>query len=150
MKDMEFMIDEYWKQKSLEQMSDEEWENLCDGCGKCCLNKVEDYDTGELFFTDVACKLLDLKKCRCQSYKNRKRFVPDCQILTPKKVRRLPWLPSTCSYRLLAEGKDLPSWHHLKTGSRQSIHNAGQSVRGRCVDERHVKDLEDHIIDWIE
>lgn len=141
------MTTQYWKEKTLEEMSPHEWEQLCDGCGKCCLNKIEDEDTGELLHTKVACKLLDIKNCRCKNYKKRRKFVPDCQILTPKKTRNLGWLPSTCAYRLVAEGSDLPNWHHLVAGNRYAIHKAGASVRDFAVSELHVKNLEDHVID---
>ena len=139
----------FWKKKSLEQLTSSEWESLCDGCGKCCLNKLEDEETDELVFTNVACTLFDQKNCSCKNYKKRSRFVPDCQILTPKKVRRFAWLPSTCAYRLVDEGKDLPQWHHLVCGNRYSIHKVGASVRGKVISEDNVKDLEDHVIDWI-
>jgi len=139
----------FWKTKSLEEMNHEEWESLCDGCGKCCLNKIEDEETNEIHFTNVACKLFDAKTCRCQNYAKRRRFVPQCHELTPKKVRRLRWLPSTCTYRLVAEGKDLPDWHHLLCGSRLMVHKVGASVKNRVVSERHVKNLEDHVVDWI-
>lgn len=140
---------EYWKHKTLEEMSNLEWESLCDGCGKCCLYKIEDRDTGEIQFTKVACKLLDSQTCRCSNYKHRKKYVPDCQIFNAKKVRKLYWLPSTCAYRLVAEGKDLPRWHYLVSGSLQSIHNAGASVKNRIISEEKAKNLEDFIIDWI-
>ena len=139
----------FWKEKTLEQLEPSEWESLCDGCGKCCLNKLEDEETGDLVFTNVACKLFDSKACSCKNYSKRKRFVPDCQILTPKKVRKLIWLPSTCAYRLVAEGKDLPQWHHLVSGNRNTVHKVGASVKGRVVSEENVKDFEDHVVDWI-
>ena len=139
----------FWKEKTLEQLEPSEWESLCDGCGKCCLNKIEDEDTGDLVFTNVACKLFDSKACGCKNYNKRRRIVPDCQILTPKKVRKLIWLPSTCAYRLVAEGKDLPPWHHLISGSKSTVHKVGASVKGKVVSEEHVKDLEDHVVDWL-
>ena len=129
-------------------MSQSEWESLCDGCGKCCLHKIEDEETTELHFTNVACKLLNPKTGLCSNYKNRKKFVTDCKQLTPKKIPNYNWLPSTCSYRLVHQGEDLPEWHHLKTGSRKSIVKAGMSVAGRIISEDEVKDLEDHIVDW--
>ena len=139
----------FWKVKTLEQMSTNEWESLCDGCGKCCLHKIEDEDTGEIAFTNVACRLLDSKSCRCSNYSKRIHFVKDCQVLNPKKVRRLNWLPSTCAYKLLGEGRDLPSWHPLVSGNRDSVHRAGISMKNKIISEDHVKDLEDFVVDWI-
>ncbi|RYZ52826.1 MAG: YcgN family cysteine cluster protein [Proteobacteria bacterium] len=139
----------FWKEKTLAQMSSNEWESLCDGCGKCCLHKIEDEDTGEIAFTNVACRLLDAKTCRCSNYTKRIHFVKDCQVLNPKKVHRLQWLPSTCAYRLLADGRDLPKWHPLVSGSRDSVHKAGISVKNKIISEDHVKDLEDFVVDWI-
>lgn len=139
----------FWKVKSLEEMSRREWESLCDGCGKCCLHKIEDADTGEILATNVACKLLDPKTCRCRDYENRRKHVSDCQILTPKRVASFRWLPSSCAYRLLSEGRDLPRWHPLVSGSPQTVHNAGVSVRGKVVPERPHMELEDFVVDWI-
>jgi uncharacterized cysteine cluster protein YcgN (CxxCxxCC family) len=121
----------FWRTKTLDEMNHAEWESLCDGCGRCCLVKLEDEDTGEIHFTDIGCKLLDGKTCRCLDYNRRHARVPDCVRLTPAAVRRLPWLPVTCAYRLLAEGKDLFDWHPLKSGSRESVREAGVSVSGR-------------------
>ncbi|NQV58247.1 MAG: YcgN family cysteine cluster protein [Alphaproteobacteria bacterium] len=137
----------FWEQKSLEQMSPAEWESLCDGCAKCCLHKLEDIDTGELAFTNVACGLLDIGGCRCRDYKRRSTLVPDCVTLTPRNVAELAWMPSTCAYRLLAEGKPLAHWHPLVSGDPDSVHRAGISVRGRCVSERHAGPLEHHVLD---
>jgi hypothetical protein len=141
----------FWQSKTLEQMTKSEWEALCDGCGKCCLNKLEDEDTGEILFTNVACRLFDAKTCRCSNYVNRRKFVPDCHQLTPKKVRRFSWLPKTCAYRLVDEGQDLPDWHHLKTGSRQTIHRVGASVRNQVFSEVDIPldDFEDYVVDWL-
>ena len=108
----------YWERKALDQMSVEEWEGLCDGCAKCCLHKLEDIDTGELAFTNVACRLLDIGACSCGNYERRNALVPDCVVLNPKNVGELVWMPSTCAYRLLAEGKPLPHWHPLVSGPR--------------------------------
>ena len=141
---------EFWKTKTLKQLSQKEWESLCDGCGKCCLHKIEDEDTGEIHFTNVACKLLDPKTGLCSNYKHRKKHVPDCHQLTPKKIANINWLPSTCAYRLVDEGRDLPSWHHLKTGSKKSIIKAGVSVAGRTISENSVKHLERHVVEWID
>jgi uncharacterized cysteine cluster protein YcgN (CxxCxxCC family) len=143
------MTEPFWKVKELEDMSREEWESLCDGCGKCCLYKLEDDETGVISFTNVACKLLDAKSCQCSDYKNRKKHVPDCQVFNAKKVRKIHWLPSTCAYRLLAEGKDLPRWHPLVSGHPSTVHKAGVSVRNKIVSETQVKNLEDFVVDWI-
>ena len=137
----------YWEKKTLEQMTREEWESLCDGCAKCCLHKLEDIETGELAFTNVACRLLDINACSCSNYKRRSELVPDCVVLKPNNVAKLYWMPSTCAYRLLAEGKKLPSWHPLITGDPNSVHRAGISVRGRCINESHAGPLEHHVLD---
>ncbi|MCT8330428.1 YcgN family cysteine cluster protein [Albidovulum sediminis] len=139
----------FWT-RPLSTLNAEEWEALCDGCGKCCLNKLEDADTGEVFFTRVACRLLDDQTCRCSQYENRKTFVPECVVLTPGTLKDIAyWMPSTCAYRLLAEGKPLPDWHPLLTGDPDSVHAAGMSVRGWTVPEFEVpeEDWEDHIIE---
>lgn len=138
----------FWNDKSLAQMSKTEWESLCDGCAKCCLEKLEDCETGAVEYTSVACVLLDISGCRCTNYPERQRFVPDCVALTPRGIKDLHWMPSTCAYRLLAEGKDLPHWHPLITGDPESVHTAGQSVRGRCIPAHMARDLQDHIVDW--
>jgi uncharacterized protein len=129
-------------------MTPSEWESLCDGCGKCCLHKLQFEDTGELAYTNVACRLLDLKTCRCRRYAQRQRYVPDCVRLDPQNVGELDWMPSTCAYRLVAEGKDLPSWHPLVSGDPQSVHDAGISIRGRAIPEERAWTLENHIVDW--
>ncbi len=123
----------FWRVKTLEEMSRIEWESLCDGCARCCLVKLEDEDSGDIHFTDISCRLLDANACRCRDYKFRSRRVPDCVTLTPDAVRTLTWLPVTCAYRLVAEGKDLPDWHPLVSGSAESVHDAGVSVRGRVI-----------------
>jgi uncharacterized cysteine cluster protein YcgN (CxxCxxCC family) len=138
----------FWRRKSLREMTREEWESLCDGCAKCCLHKLEDLDTGEVSYTNVACRLLDIGSCRCTNYPERQRLVPDCVFLTPELVDDLGWLPSTCAYRLVAEGQDLRWWHPLISGDPESVHRAGISVRGRVISERRAGDLEDHITDW--
>lgn len=140
----------FWRRKTLEEMSRAEWESLCDGCGKCCLHKLEFIDTGELAFTRVACRMLDLKTCQCSDYKNRRAHVPDCVRLTPHKVRTVDWLPSTCAYRLVAEGKDLAWWHPLVSGDPNTVHEAGISVRGRAIRENARTRLERNIITWID
>lgn len=127
-------------------MSESEWESLCDGCGLCCLHKLEDYDTGEVSYTNVACRLLDIRSCRCEKYKIRKKLVPDCVVLKPKQVKTFKWLPRTCAYRLISEGKDLYAWHHLVSGSKDTVHEVGISVMGKVISEKDAGDLEDHII----
>lgn len=136
----------FWE-KPLESLSRSEWEALCDGCGKCCLHKIEDYDSGEVQATNVACKLLDRFSCRCSNYRGRRAFVPDCIRLTPEAVAKLPWLPGTCAYRLRSEGKPLPDWHYLISGDRESVHEAGMSARGWTVSEDEAGDIEHHLID---
>ena len=140
----------FWRRKTLAEMTRGVWESLCDGCAKCCLDKLQDDDTGEISYTEVACRLLDLGTCRCTDYANRKRFVPDCVVLTPRTVARLTWLPSSCAYRLISEGKDLEWWHPLVSGDPETVHRAGVSVRGRAVPEAVAGDLEDHIVHWPE
>lgn len=129
-------------------MSATEWESLCDGCGKCCLHKLEDEDTGEIAYTNVACRLLNLHTCQCKNYDTRRAFVPDCVQLTPEAAAGLRWLPSTCAYRLLAEGKDLEWWHPLVSGDPDTVHQAGVSVRGRAITENRAGPLDHHIVDW--
>jgi uncharacterized protein len=121
----------FWRVKTLDEMSVGEWESLCDGCGRCCLVKLEDEDDGKIHFTDIGCRLLDAKTCHCLDYRQRHRRVPDCVKLTPAAVRELSWLPVTCAYRLVSEGRDLFDWHPLVSGSPDSVHEAGVSVRGR-------------------
>ena len=123
--------DPFWRRKTLEEMSPQEWESLCDGCGRCCLVKLEDEETGRIHATDVACKLFDAGSCRCSDYENRQAQVPDCVKLTPASVRALSWLPPTCAYRLVGEGKDLPWWHPLVSGDPATVAEAGVSVKGR-------------------
>lgn len=139
----------FWQTKALTEMTKKEWESLCDGCGKCCLNKIEYQDTQEMVYTRVACRLFDPKTCRCRDYKSRKKEVKDCLELTPRKLETIDWLPASCSYRLVAEGKDLPDWHHLKTKDRNAIHREGHSLKDRrIVIEDDQIDLEDHLVDW--
>lgn len=139
----------FWKTKSLSAMTRAEWESLCDGCGKCCVHKLEDEKTGELLPTNVACRLLDRRTGRCRDYRHRQAYVPECVRLTPEKLKNIDWLPSTCAYLLLAEGKDLPDWHPLMTGHPESVHNAGQSIKGWTVSEDEAGELEHHLIDRI-
>lgn len=138
----------FWKAKALGAMTRDEWESLCDGCGRCCLAKLEDEDTGEIAYTDVACRLLDLGSCQCTRYAARSRFVPDCITLTPENVGTIAWMPSTCAYRLVAEGRDLAWWHPLVSGDSETVHLAGVSVRNRVITERDTVDLEDRIVTW--
>lgn len=138
----------FWKEKPLKEMTKTEWESLCDGCGRCCLNKIEHETTGEIFHTNVACRLLDPETCRCSSYDDRKRYVPECQILTPLNLHRYNWMPSTCAYRILAEGRELNWWHPLVSGDPETVHEAKISVRGRTVSERDTDDLEGHVVSW--
>jgi uncharacterized cysteine cluster protein YcgN (CxxCxxCC family) len=129
-------------------MSREEWESLCDGCGRCCLHKLRDEDTNRLAFTNVACRLLDLLTGKCGDYANRVRRVPDCVRLTAEAVREIDWLPPSCAYRRLAEGKGLAWWHPLVSGDPGTVHEAGISVRGRAVSERRAGPFEHHVVDW--
>ena len=142
----------FWRRKSLEEMTDSEWESLCDGCGKCCLNKLEEEDGPDrTFYTDVGCRLLDDETCRCHDYANRLERVDDCVQLTPESLKTINWLPPSCAYVLLAEGKDLYWWHPLVSGDPETVHIAGVSVRGRVgASEVDVpdEDLEDHIVNW--
>lgn len=141
----------FWERFPLEQLSREEWEALCDGCGRCCLLKLEDEDTGEYWFTRMACRYLDHDGCHCTVYEERTRRVPDCVDVTPDIARQFSWLPSTCAYRRLALGLGLPRWHPLLTGDPASVHRAGISVRGRVVAETEVDedDYEEQIIHWV-
>ena len=138
----------FWRRKSLADMTPQEWESLCDGCGKCCLNKLEYEDTGLIEQTNVACKLLDTHSCRCRDYANRKQHVPDCIQLKPGKIAAMDWLPTTCAYRLVAAGKDLYWWHPLVSGDPETVHRAGISARGRVISETEAGPLEDHIVHW--
>lgn len=135
----------FWK-LPLERLTQDEWEALCDGCGQCCLHKVEDEDTGEIYHTNVACKLLNLKTAQCSDYANRRRFVPDCMKLTPQTAGNLAWLPPSCAYRLRADGDPLPDWHYLVCGDRDAVHKAGVSIAGKVISETVAGPLENHIV----
>lgn len=134
----------FWKSTPMEKLTRDEWEELCDGCGRCCLQKFENRKTGKIHYTCVACYLLDIENCRCKDYTHRSRLVKDCLLLTPSKARRFRWLPTTCAYRLIAEGKELEWWHPLVSGDPETVHEAGISVRNRAMSEErvHPDDLE--------
>ena len=138
----------FWETKSLNQMTKVEWESLCDGCGKCCLHKLEDIDTGEISVSNVSCSFLDQTSCKCKDYKNRNENVPDCIQLGLKNLKKLDWLPSTCAYRLIDEGESLHDWHHLISGSSETIHERGMSVRDCSVNESSLKNVEEYILEW--
>lgn len=139
----------FWKTKSLEELSPAEWESLCDGCGQCCLHKLEDEDTGEIYLTSIACTLLDSDSCQCSDYCHRRKTVPDCVFLTPELVRSVPWLPKTCAYRLVADGEDLYWWHPLLSGNRDSVHEAGISVRGQIAVFDHQLESEEEYVHYL-
>ncbi len=132
-RDTMVMTEPFWKTKSLAEMSDQEWESLCDGCGKCCLAKLEDAVSGEIHWTSIGCRLFDEKSCRCRDYDNRQEKVGDCVRLTPTNVGNIVWLPQTCAYRLVAEGNDLHWWHPLVSGNARTVHEAGISMRGKLT-----------------
>lgn len=138
----------FWRTKRLDQMTEAEWESLCDGCGRCCLHKIRDDETSELSFTNVACKLLDLGTCQCGNYHDRHHDVPDCVTLTTDALAEIDWLPPSCTYRLVSEGRDLPAWHPLVTGDPDSTRKAGASVAGRAISEIGAGPLEHHIVSW--
>lgn len=141
----------FWRSTALRDMTAEQWESLCDGCGRCCLIKLEDEDTGETYFTDVACFMLEPHSCQCSDYENRKSHVPDCITLTPDLVDTIEWLPPTCAYKLVAAGEDLYWWHPLVSGDPDTVHSAGVSVRGRvAANDREVDDdeWEDYFVTW--
>jgi uncharacterized protein len=141
----------FWRAKTLAQMTTAEFESLCDGCGKCCLHKLENEDNGDVFYTKVACRFLDHDTCKCQTYSDRQQQVPDCVVLQPETVKTTYWLPETCAYRLIDEGIPLFDWHPLVSGDPNSVHKAGMSVAGQVVHENNVdlNDLEDYIIRWV-
>ena len=142
----------FWQSVALADMSRSQWESLCDGCAKCCLHKLEDADSGEVFYTKVRCRHLDEQRCRCTDYENRSVLVPHCITLRAQDLADYHWLPSTCAYRLLAEGQPLPSWHPLVSGEADSVHEAGISIRGRAISDEfvHPDGYDEHIIHWVE
>lgn len=142
----------FWQDIPLAELTRPEWEALCDGCGRCCLNKLEDVDTGELYFTNVACSLLDLESCRCRHYAERTRYMAECLVISPTASEVLAQLPATCAYVLRGRGQALPAWHPLVSGDPDSVHRAGISVRGRAVSEEyiHPEQLPEHLISWIQ
>ncbi|MDT8318678.1 MAG: YcgN family cysteine cluster protein [bacterium] len=143
----------FCQSKALAEMSKKEWESLCDGCGLCCLNKIEDEDSGDYYYTNVACSLLDAGSGRCMEYSGRRALKYDCLQLTPENIEDIHWLPVTCAYRLIHEGRDLPSWHPLISGDPDSVHRAGISMKGRVVSEDNFdfddEDLSEHVVDWV-
>jgi uncharacterized protein len=141
------MTGNFWEDLPLERLNKAQWEALCDGCGKCCLHKLEDEETGDLYPTNVACKLLDRRSGQCSDYKNRRNFVPDCIRLTPEKLTEMDWLPESCAYVRRAAGKALPDWHYLISGDREAVHRAGASVRGWTISEEDAGDLEFHLLE---
>ncbi|QKV20623.1 YcgN family cysteine cluster protein [Oricola thermophila] len=145
------MRDRFWETVPLEEMNPAEWEALCDGCGKCCMSKLIDEDTDEIYYTSVACRLFDAGTCRCSDYANRFSHVPDCVQLTPENVRTIPWLPRTCAYQLVAEGRGLYDWHPLISGEPDSVHDASMSMRGRVTafeqDLAHEGEFLDHMVE---
>ena len=144
------MSNNFWETKNLIDMNENEWESLCDKCGKCCVIKLEDFDTQEVHYTNVSCKLLCEKSASCKDYKNRKSIVSDCIILSPNNLKDLKWMPETCAYKLLNEGKNLPYWHPLLSGNDKEIVNSGNSVKNRVTNENKIKikDLPDYIFNW--
>ena len=139
----------FWKTGSLATLNRTQWEALCDGCAKCCLHRLEDTKTREIHFTNVCCRYLDLDSCRCGDYANRSTNVPDCVSVSLEILKDPYWLPTTCAYRLLAEGRDLPWWHPLVSGDPETVAQSGNSVRGKAISELEADDLEQHMVDWL-
>lgn len=146
------MTSDFWRTKTLEELTLDEWEALCDRCGKCCLHKIEDEDSGQVYFTDVACRLLNLATCQCLDYEHRTQEVPDCLSLTPDQVSVLYWLPESCAYRRVAEGRGLAWWHPLVSGNPSTVKHAGIAVCSRVIPEAdaNLAMLEDRIVDWLD
>ena len=145
-------MNDFWRHKTLQEMSEDEWESLCDGCARCCMIKLEDEDNGDVHYTAVVCDLLDQDACRCTRYPQRHTLVPDCVVLTPERASEFGWLPTTCAYRTLAEGRDLEWWHPLVSGRADSVHEANISVREKVIAASlvHEHEHEDMIITWVE
>jgi hypothetical protein len=145
-------VADWWQDKSLGELNDTQWEALCDGCAKCCLHKLEDEDSGEVFYTKVRCRYLDEQTCRCSDYAHRSVLVPHCIQLRAEDVHALDWLPSTCAYRLRANGRPLPQWHPLVSGDADTVHRAGVSIRGRAISDEYVHPdgFDEHIVKWVE
>lgn len=141
------MTSRFWEDVPLDRLDRAQWEALCDGCGQCCIHKLEDEETGELHPTNVACRLLDRRSGQCSDYKHRHAYVPECIRLTPARLKTMDWLPETCAYVLRAQGKPLPGWHYLVCGDREAVHRAGASVRGWTISEDDAGDLENHILE---
>ena len=137
----------FWEDVPLEKLDRAQWEALCDGCGKCCVHKLEDEETGELYATNVACRLLDRRMGRCSDYKHRHAYVSECVRLNVSNVRGIEWLPSTCAYRLRANNEQLPAWHYLVSGDHEAVHAAGESTRGWTISEDDAGDMEHHLVD---
>jgi uncharacterized cysteine cluster protein YcgN (CxxCxxCC family) len=145
-------MSEWWNTKTLAELTQLEWESLCDGCAKCCLHKLEDEDSGDVFYTKVRCQYLDEEQCRCTDYANRSTLVPNCIQLNRDNVANLNWLPSSCAYRLRANNQPLEHWHPLVSGSKTTVHEAGISIRGRAISDEYVHPdgFDEHIISWVE
>ena len=144
---MDRLRERFWE-LPLDALNRDEWEALCDGCGRCCLHKLEDDETGEVIETNVACRLLDTATARCTDYRHRKAFVPDCLRLTPRLVKQVRWLPETCAYRRRADDRPLPPWHYLLTGSREAMVEAGACVAGKVIPEDEAGPIEHHMVEW--
>lgn len=145
------MGERFWESVPLDEMTKSQWELLCDGCAKCCLHKLEDEDTGDVYYTKVVCRYMS-NDCRCTEYSRRNELVPNCVCLKPEDVEDFHWLPSTCAYRLISEGKSLEDWHPLMSGNRSTVHTAGASIKDRALSENYVHPdgFEEHIITWVE
>lgn len=137
----------YWKTRTLDEMTNQEWEALCDGCGICCLEKIQYEDTGEVEYTYVACRYLDISACHCRNYENRFRSAVNCAVMTPGNIKQLTWLPATCAYRAVAEGRGLEWWHPLVSNDTQTVHDAGISIRNKAIPGKyiHPKDIEGYL-----
>jgi len=150
MNDSDTVRERFWE-FPLQELTRVEWEALCDGCGRCCLHKLQDEDTDEVLYTRVVCRYLDQQRCRCTEYPRRQTLVPDCRVLTPGNLGQLDWIPDTCAYKLREQGRPLRYWHPLLSGSRRAMEEAGISVTGKVISEAHVADegMEEHVIRWV-